>query len=227
MCRDQHSTVHVCRSTCDFASHLGHDLDIQPRERLVEQQHARSCGQRSTNCHTLRLASRHRPRPAARNVGDTEAFETLERFSAGGTRPQTTASRSEGNIANSIEVRKQALVLKHESDRPLGWRQPDSVGSILHCFAGHVHSRVGQRREAGNRFESGRLARTVRTDQRNRFTRTDDDLYVETKTGLRHLDAGIQTHVVTGNQWSRNETRTTSDTASKTTLTATADAGLS
>ncbi|MNV23777.1 hypothetical protein D3C71_1148110 [compost metagenome] len=101
-------------------AHLGLQVPVQAGEGLVQQDGVRPPRQGAHQGHTLLLAARQHMRPGVGPVGQMHGVQPFQgRAAALGARP---VLEPEGDVVGDAEVRKQGVVLEHQSDAARLWR---------------------------------------------------------------------------------------------------------
>jgi hypothetical protein len=136
-------------------------VDVQVRERLVEQQQVRFRRQRARQRHALLLASGKLVRIGVAYTGQTH--QRQHRIDARARFGRWPPSEAEADIAGHGQVRKQRVILKdHANPTPLGGRH--SAGRRNHV-AGQSDAAGGDGLEAGNAAQHRGLAAPGGTEQ--------------------------------------------------------------
>ena len=100
----------------DHREHLGHQLGIEGRGRLVEEHHARRDGQRAHDRHSLLLAPREPERQVVRVVSQADAREKLHASTAGDL--DRLAVDPYGRLADVLERREMLEEVELLEDHP-------------------------------------------------------------------------------------------------------------
>ena len=138
----------------------GTGVGIERRERLVEEQHARFAGERPREADPLALAAGEGCRSRLGQMLDAQAPEQLR---------HTLPTAAEGNVALDVQVRKEGVVLEHETDgAPLRWHVPPRRRVEPDVGADGDPAGVGPE-ETSHRTQHGRLAGPRGADERDRL----------------------------------------------------------
>ena len=78
MCDDDRRSAPLPDVPAEFCAHLFADLDIEGRQRLVEQEQFRITGERPAECNALGLPAGELWRAARGNIGNAEPVEPFE-----------------------------------------------------------------------------------------------------------------------------------------------------
>jgi len=143
-----------------LAQALAH-LDIEVRERLVEQQQLRTRCKGTGEGHALLLSTGQLVRKAAARVGQADHIEQFGH--ASGALRRGHATQPEADVAGHGQVREQRIVLEHHADLPLLRGHlptgPGDFDAVDQDPAGH------HRLEAGDAAQDGRLAAAACAEQ--------------------------------------------------------------
>ena len=206
---------------------------VERGERLVEQEDARPARQGARERGPLLL-------PAGELVGGTrgQRLEPEPRDPLGGVRPRPglrAAGRAEAerDVVEDGEVREQPVLLEHDTDLTPRGRDEQVGGGVVDDHVVEPQAAAGQRSEAADRPQQSGFPGPVRTEDSHHLAGPHVDLDVEPE--LAALDHHVPAHAGGGRRAhdaapvrshrSLSATRTRTDTASSTRLSATASDG--
>src|SRR5207253_5621057 len=106
----------LARRLAELGANAGARVDVQRRERLVEEQRLRSARERAGERDALALAGGELGRADPREVGDAEPFQQFAAAAIPG---------GEANVRLDREVREEGVVLEDEADGALLGRPVD------------------------------------------------------------------------------------------------------
>jgi len=190
---------------------------VQGGERLVEQQHGRPHRERPGQCHPLRLSAGELPGSPVgvfdqSHPGQPVAGRQPSRPSVG-----TVPAWAEGHVLERVQVWEEQIVLEDHADRPpLGGDERVPIRPVQ-VAARHRDVAGGQSLQAGERPQRGRLAGTVRTEQRHHLTGRDPQGHVQPEVSPVHREVRVQQvfgHGVLTHR-SRSPARITTETTSR------------
>ena len=139
-----------------LVAHEAPGVSVERGQRLVEQQRARTPGQRPRERHALALAAAESCRALVRQVRDAQPVEQRRHVARRRAR--------ERHVALDRQMRKEGMVLRHVADRsPLG-RQVDVPVLEPRLAPAGDPAAVGPA-QAGDAAQDGRLPRARRTRQ--------------------------------------------------------------
>ncbi len=147
--------------------HLGSQLEVERRERLVEQQDARLVGEGAGEGDALLLTAGKLCRLAV-----LEPVELHESEHLGDLRRDLRALaaahlETEGDVLRDRQMREDGIALEHGVDRPAERRQPIELLAMQQDRAGIL------RLETGDEAQHRGLAAAARAEQREELVRTD------------------------------------------------------
>jgi len=182
-----------------FGAHVLAQLQIQRRQRLVEQQHLGLHRQRAGDRHPLALAARQLARhPLA------IALQRDQREQRVGLRPARLAVhparlKPEGDVVAHAHQRKQRKGLKNHRSRPLVRAKPRHVAAAdLDAALGRLqkprdHAQDGGLAAAGGAEDREELAaRNGEADAAHRAGGAESHADIDQRDGLRHGDFSIE-----------------------------------
>ena len=132
-------------------------VGVERRERLVEQKDRGIPRERAGEGDPLTLPARDRRRPGIGEMADPEAVEQLAR----------TSAAPELHVGADAQVRKQGVLLKHETDASALGRNVDSGRCVEPALVAETHHAAVGPEQPRDRAEHARLARPGRADERD------------------------------------------------------------
>src|SRR3954452_12290748 len=139
-------------------------LGVEGSKGLVQQQQAGLGSKCPRQRDPLSLAARDRRRLGFCEVGNADPREQRSGSSSSLEFVQSSNERAEGDIVKHAEVRKQQIVLKNHTYRPLVRRWMDTRGRICHNSATDRYLSGRDRQKSRQRPKRGGFAGAVRTE---------------------------------------------------------------
>ena len=144
----------------EFELHRLAQLEVERRQRLVEQERARHVDQRTGECDALLLATRQLIRASA---GELSQLHDVEHFlgAPDGVRfVDLLGAQAERHVVEHRHVREQGVLLEHGVDVALMRRHIGDVAAL------EQNATTRRLFEAGDHLEQRRLAAARRSEQR-------------------------------------------------------------
>ena len=160
--RDEHEgDAELALQVLQLDLHVGAQLLVQCRERLVEKQHGGLVDQRAGQRDALLLAAGKFMDLAAAVAGQPHHRQRVAGLAADLARrqPRPDLAQPVGDIVLDIEMREKRIVLEHHVDRPAIGRDAD------HVPAADQHLAFARLLEAADHAQAGRLAAAGRSKQ--------------------------------------------------------------
>ena len=170
---DQHGDPGVRR---EVAAELdpqrrGH-ADVEPGERLVEQQQRGVGGERARDRHPLGLAAGELARPPAGEVAQPDPGQPVAGRGPGLGAPGPSGPGAEGDVVEGGEVREEHLVLEDHPDRAVPRRERQQVDAAEAGVPGGGH-------QAGQGVQQRGLAGAVGADHGHHVARLRGERQVD------------------------------------------------
>ena len=169
-----------------FGLKLSAQLEVQCRERFVEQQHFGFVHQRARQGDALPLAARKVGRPARSQFGDTGLFHAFRHATVNLGGREFLHPQAEGNVVAHGEMREERVGLKD------GVHGPPVRGGVGHVAAGEPDLAAIRQVESGDDAEQSGLAATRGAEQGKEFAAPDAQADVVQRANARKSagDAG-------------------------------------
>ena len=136
-------------------------LNIEPRQRLVEEQQSGLQDQSPRQRDALSLTTGELVGPALREARDGQAFERFADPRAYRTTPQPLGAQAEGHVLEGGEMRKERRVLSDVADVPLPGRHHGArAAAPVDLFIQHDLARI-RALEPGEDAQQGGFPRPV------------------------------------------------------------------
>ncbi len=115
--RDEHeSRADLAMDARQLDLHLLAELEVEGPERLVEEEHGRSLGERARERHTLRLAARQLRRVAVAVLRQADQLEVLRDTPTDLVVRQALHPEAERDVVGDGHVREERVVLEDRID---------------------------------------------------------------------------------------------------------------
>ena len=179
---DQHREAVVTgQHTAQHLAHRGGRSDIQPCQRLVEQQHVGFGGKRSGQSHALSLPAGQLPRHPVGEVGRIDLGEQM-------CRRRTGTAWGERHIAGDGQVRKQQRVLEQQADAAIVGRDVNPRRGVGQHALPDAHDSAVRVHQPRDHVQGRRFARAVGAQHGQHLAGSDVEFDVEAAT----FDDGLQ-----------------------------------
>ena len=145
----------------DLDPHFLAQLEVEIRQRLVEQQHRGIDDERARERHPLALAAGHLQRTAIAEAGELDEIERVLHALRHLGCADAAHAQSERDVFGGGHVRKQRVVLEHDTDVAPEGRQVGDRAALQEDLAGRWWQ------ETRDEAERGRLAAARGPEQRD------------------------------------------------------------
>ncbi len=141
-----HGAAQTLVQAGDFNTHLHAQRGVEVRQRLIEQEHARLCHQRTANRHTLTLTTGERLRLTLQQVCQLENFGNLGHALVNGLFFGAGQLQAERHVLGNGEMGIKCIGLEYHPDAALRRRDIVHTGIANHQIT------------AGDGFQTGNHA---------------------------------------------------------------------